>query len=82
MAIRQLSLAGAVLVLRTATPGAAEKKIQAKNLPPAVRKAVQDATQGAMIKGFIRGRARRRRHTHQALKTRPASGCEHGVVTT
>jgi uncharacterized membrane protein YkoI len=54
MRIRLLSLCGAVLVLGAAVVFAADKKIQAKDLPPAVQKAVQDATRGATIKGYAR----------------------------
>ena len=41
-----------VLLLLGATLGAADKKITAKDLPPAVAKAVQDETKGATIKGY------------------------------
>lgn len=34
------------------TLGAAEKKVQMKDLPPAVQQAVQEQTKGAVIKGF------------------------------
>jgi uncharacterized membrane protein YkoI len=54
MTIRLLSLAGAVLVLGTTTLVAAETKIQASDLPPAVQKAIRDATRGATIKGYAR----------------------------
>jgi uncharacterized cupredoxin-like copper-binding protein len=54
MRIRLLSLCGAVLVLGAAAVFAADKKIQAKDLPPAVQQAVQDATRGATIKGYAR----------------------------
>lgn len=54
MRIRLRSLAGALLVLGTATLFAADTKIQAKDLPPAVQKAIQDATRGATIKGYAR----------------------------
>jgi uncharacterized membrane protein YkoI len=54
MTIRLLSLAGAALLLGANPLLAAEKKIQAKDLPPAVQKAVQDATRGATIKGYAR----------------------------
>ena len=40
------------LLLLGATLGAADKKITAKDLPPAVSKAVQDETKGATIKGY------------------------------
>lgn len=43
-----------LLVLGTPTLFAAEKRIQAKDLPPAVQAAVQDATRGATIKGYAR----------------------------
>jgi uncharacterized membrane protein YkoI len=46
-----LSPACALLLLGT-TLGAADKKITAKDLPPAVAKAVQDETKGATIKGY------------------------------
>jgi uncharacterized membrane protein YkoI len=51
MTSRILSLAGAVILLG-ATPGAADKKISAKDLPSAVAKAVQEETKGATIKGY------------------------------
>jgi uncharacterized membrane protein YkoI len=51
MTSRMLSLAGAVILLG-ATLGAADKKISAKDLPPAVAKAVQEETKGATIKGY------------------------------
>src|SRR5882757_9085392 len=54
MRIRLLSLAVAVHLVGAAPLFAAEKKIQAKDLPPAVQKAVQDATRGATIKGYAR----------------------------
>jgi uncharacterized membrane protein YkoI len=52
MTTRTLSLAGAVLLLGVATLAAADKKIAAKDLPPAVSKAVQEETKGAAIKGY------------------------------
>ena len=52
--MRTRLLGCAVLVLGTITLFAADKKIQAKDLPPAVQKAVQDATRGATIKGYSR----------------------------
>ena len=51
--IHKRTLVGAMLVLATTTL-AAEARIRAKDLPPAVRKAVQDATRGATIKGYAR----------------------------
>jgi hypothetical protein len=54
MTIRLVSLAGAVLVLGTTTLVGAETKIQASDLPPAVQKAIRDATRGATIKGYAR----------------------------
>jgi uncharacterized membrane protein YkoI len=53
MTFRTLSLACALLLLG-ATLGAADKKITAKDLPPAVAKAVQEETKGATIKGYAR----------------------------
>ena len=54
MRIRLFSLPVALLALGIPTLFAAEKKIQAKDLPPAVRTAVQEATRGATIKGYAR----------------------------
>jgi uncharacterized membrane protein YkoI len=51
MTFRTLPLA-ALLVLGTATLGAADRKITAKDLPPAVATAVQEETKGATIKGY------------------------------
>ena len=51
MTFRVLSSVCALLLLG-ATLGAADKKITAKDLPPAVAKAVQDETKGATIKGY------------------------------
>src|SRR5258705_3186743 len=51
MTFRTLSPACALLLLG-ATLGAADKKITAQDLPPAVAKAVQDETKGATIKGY------------------------------
>lgn len=51
MTFRALSSVCALLLLG-ATLGAADKKITAKDLPPAVAKAVQDETKGATIKGY------------------------------
>lgn len=48
------ALVGAALVLGTASLLAAETKIQARDLPPAVQKAIPDATRGATIKGYAR----------------------------
>jgi uncharacterized membrane protein YkoI len=53
MTIRLATVLTATLALTTATL-AAEAKIQAKDLPPAVQRAVQDATKGATIKGYAR----------------------------
>ena len=52
--LRRLVVTGAVLVLGAGTLSAADKKIQAKDLPPAVQKAVQDETKGATIKGYAK----------------------------
>jgi uncharacterized membrane protein YkoI len=54
MTVRTLSLAGAVLVFGVSTLAGAEKRIQAKDLPPAVQKAVQEETKGATIKGYAK----------------------------
>jgi uncharacterized cupredoxin-like copper-binding protein len=54
MTIKLFAFAGTVLVLATSTLAAAEKKIQAKDLPAAVQKAIPDATRGATIKGYAR----------------------------
>jgi hypothetical protein len=43
MTNRLLSLAGAVIVPGNTTLAAAETKIQARDLPPAVQKAIPDA---------------------------------------
>jgi uncharacterized membrane protein YkoI len=51
MRIHRLSLAAVVVAFAVAGV-AADKKIQPKDLPPAVQKAVQDATKGATIKGY------------------------------
>ena len=42
----------AILLFATFILSAAEKKIQIKDLPPAVQKAVQEQSAGATIKGF------------------------------
>ena len=52
MNIRLFSLTTIVLALGVTALFAAEKKIQAKDLPPAVQKAVQEETTGATIKGY------------------------------
>jgi hypothetical protein len=52
--IRLLSLAGSVLALGATPLFAADTKIQAKDLPAAVRKAIPDATRGATITGYAR----------------------------
>ncbi len=52
MTTRTLSLTAAVLVLGVTAVSGADKKIQAKDLPPAVQKAVQEETKGATIKGY------------------------------
>jgi uncharacterized membrane protein YkoI len=49
--MRTLSIASAALLLGV-TVAAANKKIQAKDLPPAVQKAVQEETMGATIKRY------------------------------
>jgi uncharacterized membrane protein YkoI len=49
-----LSLAATVLALGVTALFAADKKIQAKDLPPAVQKAVQEETKGATIKGYAK----------------------------
>jgi uncharacterized membrane protein YkoI len=51
MTMRTLPLAATVLAL-AAGVAAADKKIQAKDLPPAVEKAVREETRGATIKGY------------------------------
>jgi uncharacterized membrane protein YkoI len=45
-------LAGAVVVATTIGISAQDKKVQLKNLPAAVQKAVQDQTKGATLVGF------------------------------
>jgi uncharacterized membrane protein YkoI len=52
MRMHTLWLAGAALLLGASTLAAAERKITAKDLPPAVLKAVQEETKGAIIKGY------------------------------
>jgi uncharacterized membrane protein YkoI len=54
MKIQSLSLAGIVIGLLLSSLVAAEKKIQAKDLPPAVQKAVQAEVRGGTIKGYAR----------------------------
>jgi uncharacterized membrane protein YkoI len=54
MTTRTLSLTAAVLVLGVTAVSGADKKIQAKDLPPAVQKAVQEETKGATIKGYAK----------------------------
>jgi hypothetical protein len=54
MRFQRLSLAGVVLVLSAIPLVAAEKIIQAKDLPPAVQKAVQAEIRGATIQGYAR----------------------------
>jgi uncharacterized membrane protein YkoI len=49
-----LSLTTIVLALGVTALFAADKKIQAKDLPPAVQKAVQEEAKGATIKGYAR----------------------------
>jgi uncharacterized membrane protein YkoI len=44
----------AIVVMTTTTIVAAEKKIQARDLPAAVQNAIPDATRGATIKGYAR----------------------------
>jgi uncharacterized membrane protein YkoI len=53
MTTRTLTLSVAVLALAVAGLSAADKKIQRKDLPPAVEKAVQlEETKGATVKGL------------------------------
>src|SRR5712664_1826899 len=54
MNIRMLSLTAAALVFSVSALVAADKKIQAKDLPPAVQKAVREETKGATIKGYVK----------------------------
>jgi uncharacterized membrane protein YkoI len=49
--IHKFAIAGSVLMLALAGV-AAEKKIQMKDLPPAVRKSVEDQTKGSVVKGL------------------------------
>src|ERR1700704_6524341 len=51
---RLLSLAGTFVVLGAARLLASDGKIQASDLPPAVRKAFSDATRGATVKRYAR----------------------------
>jgi uncharacterized membrane protein YkoI len=48
----RLLVAGAVVVVTGIGISAREKKVQMKNLPPAVQKAVQDQTKGATLVGL------------------------------
>ena len=52
MTFRRLWLACILLPLAAAASAAADKKITAKQLPPAVATAVQEQTRGATIKGY------------------------------
>ena len=54
MRFERLSLAGVVLAMGATALVAAEKKIQAKDLPPAAQKAVQAEIRGATITGYAR----------------------------
>ena len=54
MDARMLTLAAAALALSVAGVSAADKKIQAKDLPAAVQKAVQEETKGTTIKGYAK----------------------------
>jgi len=56
MTIRTQALTVAVVVLAGAgwLTAQAEQKVQMKDLPPAVQKAVQDQTKGLTIKGFAK----------------------------
>lgn len=54
MTHRTLASAVAIAALSLAGIGAAEKKIQMKDLPPAVQKAVQEETKGAKIVGVAK----------------------------
>ena len=52
MRIHRRSLAVVVVAFAVAGVAAADQKIQAKDLPTAVQKAVQEETRGATIKGY------------------------------
>ena len=54
MTVRTLSLTAAVLLLGVTGLRGADRKIQAKDLPPAVQTAVQEETKGATIKGYAK----------------------------
>ncbi len=56
MTIRNRALAVAVVVLAAAgwLTAQAEQKVQMKDLPPAVQKAVQEHTKGLTVKGFAK----------------------------
>ena len=54
MRSRTLASAAAIAALSVFGVAAAEKKIQMKDLPPAVQKAVQEETRGAKIVGVVK----------------------------
>lgn len=54
MNARMFTLVTAVLALSITGLSAADKKLQAKDLPAAVQKAVQEETKGATIKGYTK----------------------------
>ena len=54
MTLKTIVLSAALLTIGAGTLAAADKKIQAKDLPPAVQKAVQEETKGAQIKGYAK----------------------------
>ena len=54
MTLKTIVLSAALLAISAGTLAAADKKIQAKDLPPAVQKAVQEETKGAQIKGYAK----------------------------
>jgi uncharacterized membrane protein YkoI len=52
--MKTLSCSFVAVLLVVPTLFAADKKIQAKDLPPVVQAAVQESTRGAVIKGYAR----------------------------
>ncbi len=53
--------------------GAAEKKVQMKDLPPAVQKTVQDQTKGAEIRGISS-------ETEKGTDGNPNGECSHDAI--
>lgn len=53
---RRLVLTAAMVLVSSFGLLAAEKKVQLKNLPPAVQKAIQEQTKGATVIGYVEER--------------------------